>query len=73
MILSKAENNKFYVVKKIVAKETDKRKLYKLGVYLKQKILLVTKIAGGGVIISVEGADMIIGKNVADKIWVQLC
>ena len=73
MILSKAEILKFYIVTKIIAKETDKRKLYKLGVYLKQKVFLIKKIAGGGAILSVDGADIIVGKKVADKIWVELC
>ncbi len=73
MILSRAKIKSYYSVDKIIASEKDKRKLYKLGVFKKVKIYLVEKIAGGGVIVSVSGSDIIIGKKVAEKIEVNQC
>ena len=73
MILSKVEKLKNYKIKKINVAQKDKRKLYKLGIYNNVQIFLVEKIAGGGVIVSVGGADIVVGKNVADKIIVELC
>lgn len=73
MTLSKAKTKRYYVVNKIIATEKDKRKLYKLGVFNKVQIYLVEKIAGGGVIVMVGGADIIIGKKVAEKIEVVKC
>ncbi len=73
MILSRAKTKRSYIVNKITALEKDKRKLYKLGVFKKVKIYLVEKIAGGGVIVSVSGSDIIIGKKVAEKIEVNQC
>lgn len=73
MILSKVEKNKTYVVKNVKASPKDKLKLFKLGIYLKSKIYLLNKIAGGGVIVCVLGSDVVIGKNVASKIEVEKC
>ncbi|MBQ7373325.1 MAG: ferrous iron transport protein A [Clostridia bacterium] len=71
MILSKAEIGKDYLVLKISANQKDKIKLYKLGVFKMQTLRLVNKIAGGGVIISVKFSDIVVGKNVAEKITVE--
>ena len=73
MILSKVKKSSVYKITKIIATNKDMRKLKKLGVCVGEQIFLVDKIAGGGVVVKVSGADIVFGKNISGKIEVESC